>query len=147
VTTTVPSHGTGPQPAITIHGVSKIYPGVDGTGLEALRNFSLDIHEGEFISLLGPSGCGKTTLMMIVAGLLPLTSGEVVLGGRSVDRPVTDAGGSYRFESVAPGRCSIELEPPRIGSAGRDEIKAFLRYQPRAVAARTGASPVAPAGS
>ena len=92
MTTTVPSHGTGPQPAITIHGVSKIYPGVDGTGLEALRNFSLDIHEGEFISLLGPSGCGKTTLMMIVAGLLPLTSGEVVLGGRSVDRPVTDAG-------------------------------------------------------
>lgn len=88
----VPSHGNGPQPAISIHGVSKIYPGVDGTGVEALRNLSLDIQEGEFISLLGPSGCGKTTLMMIVAGLLPLTSGEVVLGGRSVDRPVTEAG-------------------------------------------------------
>lgn len=92
MTAAVPSHGTGPQPAISIHGVSKIYSGVDGTGVEALRNFSLDIQEGEFISLLGPSGCGKTTLMMIVAGLLPLTSGEVVLGGRSVDRPVTEAG-------------------------------------------------------
>lgn len=92
MTAAVPSHGTGAQPAISIHGVSKIYSGVDGTGVEALRNFSLDIQEGEFISLLGPSGCGKTTLMMIVAGLLPLTSGEVVLGGRSVDRPVTEAG-------------------------------------------------------
>ena len=91
MTAAVSSH-SGALPAITIRGVSKIYPGVDGTGVEALRNFSLDIQEGEFVSLLGPSGCGKTTLMMIVAGLLPLTSGEVVLGGRSVDRPVTEAG-------------------------------------------------------
>ena len=52
-------------------------------GLEALREISVDIRPGEFLSVLGPSGCGKTTLLRIVGGLAAPTSGSVRVGDRS----------------------------------------------------------------
>ena len=50
----------------------------------ALRNVSLDVNAGEFVSLLGPSGCGKTTLLRMVAGFLQSDSGEIRIDGRNV---------------------------------------------------------------
>ena len=52
-------------------------------GLEALREVTVDIRPGEFLSVLGPSGCGKTTLLRIVGGLAEPTAGSVRIGGRS----------------------------------------------------------------
>ncbi len=52
------------------------------TATTALENVNLDIEKGEFISFLGPSGCGKTTLLSIIAGLFPPTSGEILLEGK-----------------------------------------------------------------
>src|SRR4051794_4537144 len=52
------------------------------TATTALENINLDIEKGEFISFLGPSGCGKTTLLSIMAGLFPPTSGEIRLEGK-----------------------------------------------------------------
>jgi multiple sugar transport system ATP-binding protein len=52
--------------------------------MEALKQISLDVRDGEFVALLGPSGCGKTTLLRIVAGLETQTSGRVLIGGRDV---------------------------------------------------------------
>ena len=49
-----------------------------------LRNVSLEVADGEFVSLLGPSGCGKTTMLKTVAGLLPVGSGEIFLGDQEV---------------------------------------------------------------
>ncbi|MCG8597738.1 MAG: ATP-binding cassette domain-containing protein, partial [Kiloniellales bacterium] len=50
-----------------------------------LRGVSLDIAEGEFLTLLGPSGCGKSTLLRILAGLETQDDGTVCIGGRPVD--------------------------------------------------------------
>jgi multiple sugar transport system ATP-binding protein len=50
----------------------------------AVHDFSLDVGDGEFVTLLGPSGCGKTTLLRLVAGLETLSSGEIVLDGRAI---------------------------------------------------------------
>ena len=47
-----------------------------------LKDLSLDLAEGEFLSLLGPSGCGKTTLMKAIAGILPVQAGTVSLDDR-----------------------------------------------------------------
>ena len=49
-----------------------------------LRDLSLEVEEGEFLSLLGPSGCGKTTLMKTIAGILPAMEGRIFLDGRDI---------------------------------------------------------------
>ena len=69
--------------AVTVENVTKIYPG----GVEALNNMTLEFPKGELTSLLGPSGCGKTTLLKIIAGLLPATSGTVTVNGEPVTGP------------------------------------------------------------
>jgi NitT/TauT family transport system ATP-binding protein len=76
---------------IEIRGVTKTYPSKRGD-VEALARIDFSVAEGEFVSLVGPSGCGKSTLLKIVAGLLPQSSGQVVLGGVKVDRPQSNIG-------------------------------------------------------
>ena len=61
------------DPAVRITHVTKRY----GTGPVVLDDISLDIAPGEFVCLLGASGCGKSTLLNLIAGLEPLTSGEL----------------------------------------------------------------------
>jgi spermidine/putrescine ABC transporter ATP-binding subunit len=51
----------------------------------AVRNFSLAIRKGSFITLLGPSGCGKTTILRSIAGLVDISRGQILIGGRRVD--------------------------------------------------------------
>jgi NitT/TauT family transport system ATP-binding protein len=60
--------------------------------MQALAPVNLDVQDGEFISIVGPSGCGKSTLMRMVAGLLPVSGGTLLVGGRSIAGPVTELG-------------------------------------------------------
>lgn len=69
--------------AVEVEKVSKVYPG----GVEALNDMTIQFPKGELTSLLGPSGCGKTTLLKIIAGLLPATSGRVTVNGVEVTGP------------------------------------------------------------
>ena len=68
---------------IMLDNVGMTYDAADGKKVQALTSVTMDIHKGEFISLLGPSGCGKTTLLRIIADLLQPTSGKVLIGGES----------------------------------------------------------------
>ncbi|MGB7079474.1 MAG: ABC transporter ATP-binding protein [Xanthobacteraceae bacterium] len=58
---------------VALRGVDKRFP----SGTLALEGFDLDVHEGEFVSLLGPSGCGKSTALRIIVGLSEPTAGAV----------------------------------------------------------------------
>ncbi|TPI19796.1 ABC transporter ATP-binding protein [Mesorhizobium sp. B4-1-1] len=51
----------------------------------AVRDFSLSIRKGSFVTLLGPSGCGKTTILRSIAGLVDISAGQIMIGGRRVD--------------------------------------------------------------
>jgi putative spermidine/putrescine transport system ATP-binding protein len=70
------------EPLVKFIGVEKSY---DGHTL-AVRDLTLDVAEGEFLTLLGPSGSGKTTTLNMLAGFERPTRGEILLGGRPVDR-------------------------------------------------------------
>jgi NitT/TauT family transport system ATP-binding protein len=78
-------------PYIRLEGVGKVYDTAAGP-VEACADVGLDIRESEFVAFVGPSGCGKTTIMKMVAGLQPYTAGAITVGGRRVDRPLTDVG-------------------------------------------------------
>jgi multiple sugar transport system ATP-binding protein len=65
---------------LTLHDVVKTYGDV-----VAVDHLSLEIEDGEFVALVGPSGCGKTTTLNLIAGLIDLTSGEILLGDRPIN--------------------------------------------------------------
>ncbi len=69
--------------SIRLRNIEKTYS-LGKVEIPALRNLSLDIAEGDFVSLSGPSGAGKTTLLHIMGCIEEPSSGEVVIGGRSV---------------------------------------------------------------
>lgn len=77
---------------LNIDDVSMRFELPNGGSVQALKNVSLDLKEGELMSVLGPSGCGKTTLLNIVAGFLAPTEGRVMLGGKAVSGPGPDRG-------------------------------------------------------
>lgn len=81
----------GRPPLIEVAGVSKVYPS-SGEPVHAVDGVSLDIGDGEFVSVVGPSGCGKSTLLLIIAGLIPASSGAVRIGERVVSHPQTQIG-------------------------------------------------------
>ncbi|MDI4658950.1 ABC transporter ATP-binding protein [Xanthobacter autotrophicus] len=69
---------------------------------EVLRDVSLDIAKGEYISIIGHSGCGKSTLLNIVAGLTPVTTGGVILDGKEVNAPGPDRAVVFQNHSLLP---------------------------------------------
>ncbi len=82
---------------ISIEGVRKSFGPV-----EVLKDISLEIADGEFLTLLGPSGCGKSTLLRIIAGLERNDAGAIVIGGRRVDElPARDRDIAMVFQSYA----------------------------------------------
>jgi NitT/TauT family transport system ATP-binding protein len=79
------------EPFIRFQNVNKIYQTKDGA-VQAVQDVSFDIKQSEFVAVVGPSGCGKTTLLKMLAGLVPYTSGAITIAGRRVEKPQTDVG-------------------------------------------------------
>ncbi|HLB18108.1 MAG TPA: sn-glycerol-3-phosphate ABC transporter ATP-binding protein UgpC [Gaiellaceae bacterium] len=83
---------------ITLDKLTKVY----GDGTRAVSELNLEIEDGEFVVLVGPSGCGKTSALRMVAGLEPITSGRVVIGGEVVNNlPPKDRDIAMIFQNYA----------------------------------------------
>jgi NitT/TauT family transport system ATP-binding protein len=93
---------------ITISNVSKAFG--DGTGkpFQALKSIDVTIPAGEFISVVGASGCGKSTMMLMVAGLLKPSTGEITVAGRAVRDPVTDVGIAFQDHLLLDFRTAFQ---------------------------------------
>jgi ABC-type sugar transport system ATPase subunit len=82
---------------VTLRGIRKSY----GT-MEVVHGVDLDIKSGEFVVFVGPSGCGKSTLLRMIAGLEPISGGEISIGGKIVnDIPSPQRGIAMVFQSYA----------------------------------------------
>lgn len=102
--------------------------------LTVLDNMSLVVQDREFLTVLGPSGCGKTTLLRSIAGLIPLTRGEILLDGTLVTRPHPRLSMVFQSIGLVPWKTvwenvalGLELQlHRRLDAAQKDEVSAFL---------------------
>jgi NitT/TauT family transport system ATP-binding protein len=93
---------------ISIRGVEKVF-GLDSDHpFQALGEINAEIEAGEFISVVGPSGCGKSTLMLMVAGLLRRSHGDILVDGKPVTKPITDVGIAFQDHLLLEFRTAME---------------------------------------
>lgn len=120
--------GTAPGQAaaddLRIEELSKVYATRDGP-VRALDQVSLTAKRGEFLTILGPSGCGKSTLLMIAAGLIPGSSGAVLVEGQPVTRPRTDIGIVFQSAVLlewrtALGNVMLQAEAKKLDRAATE---------------------------
>ncbi|WP_433121992.1 ABC transporter ATP-binding protein [Arthrobacter koreensis] len=119
--TTPEGGGAVPVPAVHVAGVHRVF-GSPRSPVQALRDVSLSIAEGEFVSLIGPSGCGKSTLMRLVADLDSPTTGSISVFGKSTRqaRLDQDYGIAFQQAGLLPWRTvrgNIELPLQTHGAA------------------------------
>jgi NitT/TauT family transport system ATP-binding protein len=88
-------------------GVSKVYVTLSGDPVRAIDDVSFSVREGEFVSLIGPSGCGKSTILSMVAGLVPPSTGQIRIDGRSVDGPQTSIGIVFQADALLEWRSAL----------------------------------------
>jgi NitT/TauT family transport system ATP-binding protein len=114
-------------PVIAASGVEKRFGG-GGNAVTALQDISLDIAEGEFISLVGPSGCGKSTFLRCLAGLERPTGGTLLINGAPVDGPPDRLGMAFQRDALLDWFDVLEnvLLPADFGGYRKAE------YRPRA---------------
>jgi len=93
----------GHEVAISMRDLRKVFTR-DKTKVNAVDDFDLDIHAGEFVCLLGPSGCGKTTVLRMVAGLETRTAGVLTVAGKPVIFPGSDRGMVFQEFALFPWR-------------------------------------------
>jgi len=92
---------------LEISRLSKSYPTPKGPAV-IVKDFDLKVKKGEFVSIIGHSGCGKSTVLMMVAGLNPLTEGGIILAGKELDGPGPDRGIVFQSPSLLPWLTAIE---------------------------------------
>lgn len=109
---------------ISARNVGKTFETARGTGI-ALQDFNLEVAEGEFVCIVGPSGCGKSTFLRILAGLTPITSGEVSIRPGAPGKPLNSV--VFQEYAIFPWKTVLDnvafgLQMRGIGKRERYEI-------------------------
>ncbi|MSP75831.1 MAG: ABC transporter ATP-binding protein [Rhodospirillaceae bacterium] len=105
------------MPLVSVRGVSKVF----ANGVKALDGASLEVGQGEFLSVLGPSGCGKSTLLRLIAGLTPPSAGTIEWPGG--ERPGGKLGFVFQEPTLMPwatALANVEL-PLKLRGVARGE--------------------------
>jgi len=94
---------------LTLRNVNKVFgdPGNGAALVPAVDDVALDVRAGEFFSIIGPSGCGKSTLLRVIGGLIPATSGELIVGTERVAGPHPWIAMVFQEESTFPWRTTL----------------------------------------
>jgi len=118
-------------PKLSIDCVCRTFAAVgkQGSATVALENVSLDVREGEFVSIIGPSGCGKSTLLEIVGGLQDPTSGRILVDGIPTTGPGPERAIIFQTYALFPWRTVVSnvafpLEVSKVPKAEREALAA-----------------------
>jgi NitT/TauT family transport system ATP-binding protein len=113
------------QVKLETHSLGKTFRRA-GTAIEALREVSVRVKDGEFVGIVGASGCGKTTLLRILDGLIEPTEGTISIDGKIVKKPGPDRGFVFQQDGLFPWRTVMrnalfgpEVQHKELGSARR----------------------------
>jgi NitT/TauT family transport system ATP-binding protein len=109
--------------------VSKIYRNGKADAVEAVSSVSFSVPHGQFVAILGPSGCGKTTLLMMVGGLEPVTSGRIAIDGSPITGPRTSIGIMFQDSTLLPWKSALDnvLFPIRVLKRPLDSYRGIAR--------------------
>jgi len=118
---------------VELYQLAKWYPANNDAGrIVIVDDFTLNIRQGEFVTLIGHSGCGKTTVLNMVAGLSPASRGGMIVGGREVNTPGPDRGVVFQAPNLLPWLTAIgnvQLGVDRVyPHASRSERKELCEY-------------------
>jgi len=110
------------KPTLVADNVSLRYGSKD-SGVTAIESISLDVKEGEFVTIVGPSGCGKSSFLSIVAGFVPVSSGRLTLDGKPIKGPGSDRGVVFQEHALFPWMSVREniAFGPRVNNKPRNE--------------------------
>jgi NitT/TauT family transport system ATP-binding protein len=90
-------------PKLSVQGVSKAFKKGE-RNIEVLRNVSVDVAEGEFVSIVGASGCGKTTFLRLIDQLIAPSAGRIMVDGKLDVRPGVDLAFVFQQDGLLPWR-------------------------------------------
>ncbi len=97
------------NPALSFQNITVTFTSQSGgSSYTAVRDTTINIADGEFVSVVGPTGCGKSTLLNIAAGLLRASSGEVKIFGEPLNGINAKAGYMFQAESLMPWRSALD---------------------------------------
>lgn len=114
---------------VELYRLVKAYPNPYGEDVAVVDGFNLILKKGEVVSVIGHSGCGKSTVLTMVAGLNPISSGSVVVAGREIDGPGPDRAVVFQSPCLLPWmtakqnvRIGVDRVYPHGTSAERNQI-------------------------
>jgi ABC-type nitrate/sulfonate/bicarbonate transport system ATPase subunit len=116
---------------IEVKNVTRVYRDTGGNPVYALKDVSLDIEEGEFISIIGPSGCGKTTLLRLIAGLDRPEEGSLSIGGEEITGPSYERGYIFQQPALFPwatvyDNAALGLKARKIFAEHKEKVQEFI---------------------
>jgi NitT/TauT family transport system ATP-binding protein len=125
---------SGHRASVTVRDVAVSYPRRAGQAdsVAAVEDVSFTVAGGEFVAIVGPSGCGKSTLLKAIAGLVPTSGGQVMLG----DGPQTRVGFVFQTDALLPWRTASGNIEVALRLAG--ERSASARTRARELLAHVG---------
>ena len=122
---TAPAGGS----AVALSEVTIAFKLADGGSYEAVQRASLDVADGEFVTIVGPTGCGKSTLLNVTAGLFPPSSGRVDIYGAGLDGLNRQSGYLFQSEALFPWKTALENVAIGLEVAGVAQQEARERAQ------------------
>jgi len=95
---------------LELRNLHKEIPRSNSDPFVIFKNINLSLRDGEFVSVVGPSGCGKTTMLRVINGLMPITTGEIMIDGKAAEQMDHELVMGFVFQgaSLLPWRTSLK---------------------------------------